>query len=129
MLEETRLLFAQRLRPDDFVFGGTRRFPMAELTGLIDDVQKNKPLDSVTLPGRWNFKNEGRFGYNIQGGANTWLRKQGHGEKIPKNTGTFGGGVGGAATPPRGPEPYTNTSGMIPQHITSGGRQGQGLGW
>ena len=81
------MFFAQRLGPDDFVNGGPRHFPMAELTGLIDDVRQNNPLDSVTITGRWYFNNEGIFGYNKNWDNNTWLGKQGHGTKIPKNTG------------------------------------------
>ena len=45
VLEETRLFFAHNSCPDDFVNGGPSRFPMAELTGLIDDVRRKNPLD------------------------------------------------------------------------------------
>ena len=61
------MFFAQRLGPDDFVNGEPQSFPMADLTGLIDDVRYNEPLNSVTLPGIWNFKHDGTFGYNNQG--------------------------------------------------------------
>ena len=45
VLEETRLFFAHNSCPDDFVNGGPSRLPMAELTGLIDDVRRKNPLD------------------------------------------------------------------------------------
>ena len=124
VLEETRLFFAQRSVLDDFVNGGPQPFPMADLTGFIDDVRCNKSLDSVTLPGRWDFKHDGKFGYNNQGGTNTWQGKQGHGAKTPTNAGQFGGGFRGAATTPRGPEPYITSFGVIPKMHTSGGMQG-----
>ena len=91
---------------------------MEDLTGLIDDVQRNNPLDLVTLPGRFHFKHDGKFGYNNQGGTNTQKGKRGHRAKIPTNAGQFGGGFGGADTPPRGIETYTTTSGVIPQNHT-----------
>ena len=52
VLDETRLFFVQLLGPDDFVNGGPKRSPMSELTGLIDDVRGNKPLNLITLLGR-----------------------------------------------------------------------------
>ena len=64
VLEEKILFFAQRSDPDYFANGGPNRIPMAELTGLIDDVQSNKLLGSVTLLGRYNFNHYGKFGYN-----------------------------------------------------------------
>ena len=71
VLEENILFFAQRSGPYDFINRAPRIFPMADLTGLIDDVQRNNPLDLVTLPGRFHFKHDGKFGYNNQGGTNT----------------------------------------------------------
>ena len=120
------MFFAQRLGLDDFVNGGLQRFPMSELTCLIGDVRRNSPLDLVTLPGRWQFKHDVKFGYNNQGAANTWQGNQGHGAKIPTNEGQFGGGFIGTATTPMGPDPYITTSGVIPQIYTPVGMQGQG---
>ena len=119
VLEETRFFFVQRFGPDDFVNGGPQRFPMAELTVLIDDVRHNKPLDSVTIPGRWNFKHDGKFGYTDQGGTNTWKGKQCYGSNIQTNARKFGGEFRGAATTQRGPDPYITTSGVTPQLHTS----------
>ena len=73
------MFFAQLLGRDNFVNGGLRRFPMAELKVLIDDVRRNNPLDSVTFLGRWNFNNKGKFSYNNQGSTNTWVGKKFHG--------------------------------------------------
>ena len=39
VLEETRLFFGQRLVPNDFTNRGPRRFPTADLRGLIEDVR------------------------------------------------------------------------------------------
>ena len=50
LFEETRLLFNQRLGFNDFKNKVPRRFPTADLGGLIDDVWRNKLLDSVTMP-------------------------------------------------------------------------------
>ena len=85
VLEDTRLFFVQSPGPNYFSRGGPRHFLMADLTGLIDDVQQKKPLYLVTIQVRLYFKNEGRFGYNNQGGNNAWLGNQGHKAKIPKN--------------------------------------------
>ena len=54
VLEETRLFFGQWLGPNDFTNRGSRRFPTADLGGLIEDVRRNKLLDSVTMPRQWN---------------------------------------------------------------------------
>ena len=80
---------------DDFVNGGPLSFPMVDLSGLIDDTRHKKPLDLVTITGRWNFNHDGKFGYNNKGGTNTWQGKQGRGAKIPTNVGQLGGGGGG----------------------------------
>ena len=53
VLEETRL-FYQRLGPNDFTNRGPRRFPTADLGGLIEDVRRKKILDSVTMPSKRN---------------------------------------------------------------------------
>ena len=54
VLEETKLFFDQSLVPNDFTNRGPRRFPTADLGGLIEDVRRNKLLDSVTMPRQWN---------------------------------------------------------------------------
>ena len=54
VLKKTRLFFDQRLGPNDFTNKGPRRFPMADLEGLTEDVRRNKLLDSVTIPRQWN---------------------------------------------------------------------------
>ena len=117
------------LNPRLFLQWGAIFFSMAGMKVLIDDVWINTPLYLVTLPGIWHFKNYGKFGYNNQGGNNTWLGKQDHGAKIPTNAGNFGGRFVCASTPPSSPDPYITTSGVIPQQHTSGGRKGQGSGW
>ena len=50
VLEETRLFFNKRLGPYDFTNRGPRRFPTADLGGLIEDVRRYKILDLVTMP-------------------------------------------------------------------------------
>ena len=67
LLEETRLFFDQRLGPNDFTNRGPRRFSTANLGGLIEDVRRNKFLDSVTMSRQWKNKE------NI----NTWETHQG----------------------------------------------------
>ena len=54
VLEDTRLSFYQRLGPNDFMNKGPRRFPAADLGGLIKGVRRNKLLDSVTISRQWN---------------------------------------------------------------------------
>ena len=54
VLEETRLFFDQRLGPNDFTNRVPRRFPTADLGGLIEDLRRNKFLDLVTMPKQWN---------------------------------------------------------------------------
>ena len=67
VLEETRLFFDQKLVPNYFTNRLTRRFPTADLGGLIEDVRRNKLLDSVTIPRQWNH----------QDNINTWGTHQG----------------------------------------------------
>ena len=45
--------FNQRLGPNDFTNRGPRRFPTADLGGLVEDVRRNKFLESVTMPKQW----------------------------------------------------------------------------
>ena len=73
------MFFAHLLGRDNFVNGGLRYFPMAELKVLIDDIRHNNPLDSVTFLGRWNFNNKVKFSYNNKGSTNTWIEKKFHG--------------------------------------------------
>ena len=84
VLEEKRLFFGQRLGPKDFTNRGPRRFPTADLGGLIEDVRRNKLLDSVTMPSQWNN----------QENVNTWATHHGkiQGGNIQENgvlTGNF----------------------------------------
>ena len=67
VLEETRLFFDQRLGPNYFTNKVPRRFPTADLGGLIKDVRRNKFLDSVIIPRQWNN----------QENINTWGTHQG----------------------------------------------------
>ena len=60
VLEEMRLFFGQRLGPNDFTNKGPRRFPMADLGGLIEDVRRNKLLDLVTIPRQWKNQDTGK---------------------------------------------------------------------
>ena len=62
VLEETRLFFGQRLGPNDFRNKGPRRFPADYLGGLIEDVQRNKLFDSLTMPRQWNNQDNGITG-------------------------------------------------------------------
>ena len=62
VLEETRLFFNQRLGPNDFTNKGPRRFPTADLGGLIEDVRCNKILDYVTIPRQWKNQHHGENG-------------------------------------------------------------------
>ena len=50
VLEETRLFFDQQMGPNDFTNRGPRRSPTDDLGGLIEDIRRNKLLDSVTMP-------------------------------------------------------------------------------
>ena len=54
VLEETRLFFDQQLGPNDFTNRGPRRSPTDDLGGLIEDIRRNKLLDSVTIPRQCN---------------------------------------------------------------------------
>ena len=54
VLEETRLFFDHRLGPNDFTNRVPRIPPTADLGVLIEDVLRNKLLDSVTMPRKWN---------------------------------------------------------------------------
>jgi len=64
ILEETRQFFGMRLGPNDFTNGGPGLYPTVELGGLIEDVRRNRPLESVTLPRQWKFQ-ENSFGSNM----------------------------------------------------------------
>ena len=46
----------QWLGLNDFTNRGPIRFPTDDLGGLIEDVRRNKFLDSVTMPRQWNQK-------------------------------------------------------------------------
>ena len=61
------MFFDQRMGTNDFTNRGPRRFPTADLGGLIEDVRRNKLLDSVTIPRQWNN----------QENINTWGTHQG----------------------------------------------------
>ena len=67
VLDETRLFFDQWLGPNDFINRGPRRFPTADLVGLIEDVRRKTFLDSVTMPRQGNH----------QENINTWVTHQG----------------------------------------------------
>ena len=67
VLEETRLFFDQQLVPNDLTNRGPRRFPTADLGGLIKDVRRNKLLDPVTMKRQWNN----------QENLNTWATHHG----------------------------------------------------
>ena len=56
ILEETQQFFGMRLGPNDFTNGGPGLYPTVELGGLIEDVRRNRPLESVTLPRQWKFQ-------------------------------------------------------------------------
>ena len=71
VLDETRLFLDHWLGPNDFTNRGPRRFPTADLEGLIEDVRRNKFLDSVTIRRQWNNQ------YNI----NTWGTHQGKSQR------------------------------------------------
>ena len=48
-----KTVFYQRLGPNDFTNRGPRILPTADLGELIEDLGKNKFLDSVTMPRQW----------------------------------------------------------------------------
>ena len=72
VLEETSLFFDQQLGPNDFTNRGPRRSPTADLGGLIEDLRRNKFMDSVTMPRQWNQQENintwGTHHSKIQGG-------------------------------------------------------------
>ena len=68
VLEETQLFFDIWLGPNDFTNRGPRRFPRADLGGLMEDVRQNNFLDLVTMPRQWNN----------QENINTWGTHQGN---------------------------------------------------
>ena len=61
------------MRPNDFTNKGPRRLPTADLGGLIEDVRRNKLLDSVTMTRQWdhqeNISTWGTHQVKIQGGV------------------------------------------------------------
>ena len=59
VLEETILLFDQWLGPNDFTNKGPIIFPTADLVDLIEDVWRNKLLDSITMTMQWNTEDNG----------------------------------------------------------------------
>ena len=67
VLEETRLFFDQQLGPNDFTKRGPRRFPTADLGGLIEDLRRIFFLDLVKMPSKCNK----------QENINTWGTHQG----------------------------------------------------
>ena len=77
VFEETRLFFDQRLGLNDFTNKGAKRFPTSDLGGLIEDVQRNKFLDSVTMPSQGNYQDTG----------NNWstYHGKGHGGNMQAN--------------------------------------------
>ena len=72
VLEETILIFDQRLGPNGVTNRGLRRSPTADLGRLIKCVRRNKFLDSVTIPRQWNNQDNsntwGTHNGKIQGG-------------------------------------------------------------
>ena len=52
---------------NEFTNRGPRRSPTVDLGGLIEDVRRNKLLDSVTMPRQWNN----------QESVNTWANHHG----------------------------------------------------
>ena len=98
VLEETRLFFDQRLGPNDFMNNVPRRFPTDDLGGLIEDVRRNKLLDSVTMPRQWN---------NHQN-CNTWATHNGKGQGGNMQANVF---FPGAAQRPTDPDPYSTQAG------------------
>ena len=72
VLEETRLFFDPLLGPNDFINRGPRRFPTADLGGLIEDVRRNKFLYSVAMSrqcnNQWNVNTLATQHGKIQGG-------------------------------------------------------------
>ena len=61
------MFFDQRLGPNGFTNRVPRRFPTADLGGLIEDVRRKIFLDSVTMPRQ----------RNNQENTNTWVTHQG----------------------------------------------------
>ena len=78
VLEETRLFFDQRLGPNDFTNRVPRRSPTADLGGLIEDLRREKFLDSVKIPRQRN-KQENINTWGIHQGKSQGGNMQEHG--------------------------------------------------
>ena len=109
--EETRMFFGQCLGPNDFTNKGPRGFPTANLGFLVEDVQRNKLLDSITMSRQWITQDHG----------NNWYTHhyKGQGASIQAN-GEFSGDV----PMPRVPYPYP-----MPSVNTTGSQTPKGGGW
>ena len=77
-----RTVFDQRLGPNGFTNRGPRRFRIADLGGLIEDLRHNKLLYLVTIPRQWNN----------QDNVNTWETH--HGKIQGVNMQANGGFIG-----------------------------------
>jgi len=131
IIEECRSFFAQRCAPVDFTSGGPISYPTSELGGLLEDLKRGKPLDTINLPRQWQFDPPGGggsrgqgstlfqgFGGPPQGGGGG--RGGGGGGRGGGAISIFGGGRGGgggggaalnksffgAQAPPPGPSPF-----------------------
>ena len=111
VLEETSLFFGQRLGPNDFTNKGPIIFLTSDLGRFIEDVRRNKLLDSVTIPRQWNNQDT----------RNNWATHQGkvHGGNMQAN-----GVFTGAVQMPNGLDPYSlpTVNGIRYQKL-------QGKGW
>ena len=78
------MFFDQRLEPNNFTNRAPRRFPTADLGGLISNVRRNTFMDSVTMTRQWNK----------QDNVNTWVTHHGktEGGNMQEN-GIFPGNV------------------------------------
>ena len=67
-----KTVFRPSAGPNDFTNRGPRRFPTADLGGLIEDIRRNKLLDSFTMPRQRNNQDNintwGTHQSKIQGG-------------------------------------------------------------
>ena len=120
VLEDTRLLFDQRIGPNNFTNNGPKKPPTAYLGGLIEDVRRKNLLDSVTMPGKFNTKDHGK-NWSTHHDKGKGERGKGKGQgAISQSNGSFYGAV----PMTRGTEYYSQVSGNL-----TGEQSPQGRGW
>ena len=92
--------------------GELRRSPIADLGGSIEDERRNKLLDSVTMPRKWNN----------QENVNTWGTNH---SKIQGGNMQTNGGFPGTVQRPTSLDPYSTQARKIIQNTKVKGWQAQ----